>query len=95
MILTTYITVILDILIATFFFWRVTRKEATLWKEARAIYWWIAINTLYHAIAYGFTLVNPLYADLIRHEILLPLVPLFSLNIVLVAIIHWRGGHIL
>jgi hypothetical protein len=88
-------TVIIDIFMAAFFFWRVTRKKATLWKESRIIYWWIALNIVYHALGYGFAFIHPLYADSIRHALLLPFVALFSLNPFLVAIIHWKGGHII
>ena len=86
--------IIIDLFVAGFLLWRVFTPKATLWKKARIVYVYIAGLTLYHATIYVITLFTLNEASLINTW-LHPLVILYTINPVLVAIIHWRGGHLL
>jgi hypothetical protein len=88
--------IIADIFASIFLIWRATHKKATLWGAARFIYWYIAVITLYHAVIYFISLFSPNISeqDLV-YKYLHPIVLLYVVNPVLIAIIHWRGGHIL
>jgi hypothetical protein len=90
----SYIVIVTDILIISFLLWRVFDKKATLWGYARGIYVWIATLTLYHGIVYIGTLFSQT-PDKLINNFLHPIVILFIINPLLIAIIHWRGGRLL
>lgn len=87
------IVIIVDLIAATFLIWRVTSKTATLDWKARIIYWWVITTQLYHAVIYTISMFN-YDANAIIITYLHPLVVLFMLSAPLIAIIHWRGGHL-
>jgi hypothetical protein len=63
---------------------------------ARFIYIWVAAFSLYHAVIYTYSLFfNHVYEANIVYQFLHPIVLLYILNPLLIAIIHWRGGHII
>jgi hypothetical protein len=90
------LVVIADLCTGAFLIWRATTKNATLWGAARLIYWYIAIMTLYHGVIYfiGMIIISMTESQFV-HIYLHPIVLLYIINPVLIAIIHWRGGHIL
>jgi hypothetical protein len=82
-----------DLISITFFLWRLFDRKATLWGAARLIYSWITFTLIYHVAIYVASLFNldPLsFINAWLH----PYVLLFTINPVLVAIIHWRGGKL-
>jgi hypothetical protein len=85
--------IIADIAIASFFIWRARAKKATLWGAARFIYVWIAALSIWHCLVYGLSLI--MVSDMPIDRLLHPMVVLYMLNPLLVAIIHYRGGRIL
>jgi hypothetical protein len=91
-----YLVIITDILVASFLIWRAFAKKATLWGAARFIYVWVAAFSLYHAGIYVYSLFfNHTYEPHIVYQFLHPVVLLYILNPLLIAIIHWKGGHLL
>jgi hypothetical protein len=88
------IVIILDLFIATFLIWRVFNKKATLYWNSRVVYFWIALTNLYHGAIYvaTFFVSSP---NVLIIQWLHPIVVLYMLNPLLIAIIHWRGGRIL
>ena len=88
--------VIADIFVSTFLIWRAIHKKATLWGVARLIYWYVALMTLYHGAIYLISMFIPAIPESqFVYTYLHPVVLLYIINPVLIAIIHWRGGHIL
>jgi hypothetical protein len=90
-----FTVLLIDILTTAFLIWRISKKNATLWGASRIIYGWIALTAIYHAAIYGFQILFPPLADAIRHNLLLPFVALYTLNPLLIGLIHWRGGRLL
>jgi len=90
-----YIVLFIDILLAAFFIWRVWDNKATLWGAAKIIYGWVAFTYAYHGFIYALTIRYQNLGDLLIDKLLHPFVFLFMLNALLVALIHYRGGHIL
>jgi hypothetical protein len=91
-----YLIIITDILIATFFLWRVSVKNATLWGAARFIYCWVAAFSLYHGSIYIYSqFFSKIPESAVVYTYLHPIVLLYMLNPLLIAIIHWRGGRLL
>jgi hypothetical protein len=89
------ITILLDVSVAAFLIWRATCKKATLWGAARFIYGFVAVLTLYHAGVYAYTLFLPAATEHATvSDLLHYVVQLYMLNPLLIAIIHWRGGHL-
>lgn len=90
------LVIIADLFAITFLIWRVTKKKATLWGSARFIYWWVVFTLMYHVIIYGLSLFlpHPLEDTFIPY-FLHNFVILYVINPVLIALIHWRGGHLL
>jgi hypothetical protein len=90
------LVIIVDILSIAFLVWRATSKTATLWGAARFIYWWVAFTLLYHVFIYSYSLLilHPL-EDIFIPYFLHNFVVLYVLNPILIAIIHYRGGHLL
>jgi hypothetical protein len=86
--------IIVDLLVISFLLWRMTSKTATLWGVAREIYGWVALLTLYHCAVYIATLFVDNPNGLIQ-SMLHPVVILYMVNPLLIAIIHYRGGHVL
>lgn len=89
-----YIVILLDLFIASFLIWRIWDKKTTLWRAAKIIYGWVALLSIYHAIIYCLTILYP-STDTWIDTFLHPFVALFMLSPLLIAIIHWKGGHIL
>ena len=90
------IVIVIDLLVSSFLIWRAIDKKATLWGSARAIYMWVAALTIYHCIIYTISLSLPHpFEDQIIVNFLHPIVMLYVLNPLLIAIIHYRGGHLL
>lgn len=85
-----------DLFVSGFLIWRATDKKATLWGATRIIYWYIALLTIYHAIVY---IISTFFITIPESEFIYkylhPIVFLYIVNPVLIAIIHWRGGHII
>jgi hypothetical protein len=88
--------VLFDFIIISFLTWRVIDKNATLWGSSKIIYIYISLLTLYHSIIYVITLFHSTWQQVLMiDKYLHPLVFLFMLNPLLIAIIHWRGGRVL
>jgi hypothetical protein len=87
------IVILFDALGVAFLVWRVSNKTATLWGTARFVYLWVATLTFYHGIIYTRSMFvdrpNALITGMLH-----PLVMLYMLNPLLIAIIHWRGGRL-
>ena len=91
-----YLVILGDLSVAGFLIWRALVKKATLWGAARFIYIWVALFSLYHAVIYTYSLFfNHVLESNIVYQFLHPIVLLYILNPLLIAIIHWRGGHLL
>jgi hypothetical protein len=86
-------TVIIDGFVVGFLLWRIFDKHATLWGAAKFIYGWVTFLSAYHLIIYliSMIVVNP---EKLFYIWLHPIVMLYSLNIILLAIVQWRGGHL-
>ena len=87
------IVIIFDLNVAGFLLWRILDKKATLWGASKIIYWWVIFLSLYHC---GIYIVSMFIKDpeaLIVSK-LHPIVLLYVLNPLLIAIIHWRGGRL-
>jgi hypothetical protein len=89
----SYFVIPVDMICVAFLMWRVFSKNATLWGAARFIYVWVSLLTAYHGVIYILTLFSPQPNVLIQNT-LHPFVILFIMNPLLIAIIHWRGGHL-
>lgn len=89
----SYLVIFVDVAVATFLIWRATAKKATLWGSARFIYIWVTALTFFHLIVYVVSLFSPNPDELISST-LHPVVLFYMLNPLLIAIIHWRGGHL-
>jgi len=90
------IVILFDLGVSSFLMWRATSKKATLWGSARLIYVYITLMTLYHAVIYVLTLfATNTSPEALLSTYLHPFVFLYILNPGLIAIMHWRGGHIL
>jgi hypothetical protein len=87
--------IIVDIFVVIFLIWRALTPKATLWGSARFIYIWIATLTLYHAVIYSIGFFLPDGGEYLIKIWLHPLVVLYTLNPVLIAIIHWKGGRLI
>jgi len=89
------LVILIDLATASFLFWRVSSKKATLWGASKGIYSWVALLSLYHAVIYSYMLFLPYEIhNTIINVYIHPIVLLLMLNPLLVAIIHWRGGHL-
>jgi hypothetical protein len=94
--LLAYLVIIADLAIAAFLIWRATAKKATLWGAARIVYWYVALLSLYHAGIYIYTIFFPNSVEAqIVYQYIHPFVILYLVNPLLIAIIHYKGGHIL
>jgi len=88
--------VLTDLIVASFLIWRIFSKKAVLWGTSKVIYSWISLTSLYHAFIYFYMLFTPLANHgVIITTYLHPIVILFMLNPLLIAIVHWRGGNLL
>jgi hypothetical protein len=91
-----YLVILIDLFTTGFLLWRVSVKKATIDIGARLVYIWIALIYLYHATIYIFTLFQPdIRESIIIYNWIHPLVALYVLNPLLVAIIHYRHGSLL
>ena len=87
--------IVFDLGTMSFLTWRATAKKATLWGAARFIYLYVAATTLYHAVIYSITLFHSIAnQNAILMTYLHPFVFMYVINTGLIAIIHWRGGHL-
>lgn len=90
------LVIIADISVAGFLIWRAVTKKATLWGTARLIYWYVALLTIYHGAVYAYSLTLTHANEAIAlHSLLHPVVLLYIANPLLIAIIHYKGGHLL
>lgn len=90
------LAIIADISVAGFLIWRATYKKATLWGTARLIYWYVALLTIYHGVIYTYSLTLTRANEAIAlHSFIHPMVLLYIANPLLIAIIHYKGGHLL
>jgi hypothetical protein len=89
----SYVVILVDLVVSIFLMSRVVDKKATLDRNARLIYVWVTTASIYHGVIYVASLVtgNP---DKTIVAFLHPVVVLYMLNPLLVAIIHWRGGKL-
>jgi hypothetical protein len=88
--------ILVDLFVVAFLTWRATAKKATLWGRARLIYGWVAILAFYHGTIYIIALfLPPTQGNLLIVDMLHPVVVLYVLNPLLIALIHWRGGRLL
>jgi hypothetical protein len=85
--------ILIDLAALGFLLWRIFDKKATLWGNAKLIYGWVALLTLYHAVIYGVSLFTGNQSALVN-VYLHPIVVMYMLNPLLIAIIHWRGGKL-
>ena len=90
------LVIIADISVAGFLIWRAVTKKATLWGTARLIYWYVALLTIYHGVVYAYSLIQSHTSEaIILYAFLHPVVLLYIANPLLIAIIHYKGGHLL
>jgi len=90
-----YFVILIDLFTSAFLIWRAVTKSATLWGASRFVYFWIAAITFYHAMVYLYTIFLPASIEgIIVYKFIHPIVILYILNPLLVAIIHYRRGHL-
>jgi hypothetical protein len=87
------LVILLDFLTMGFLIWRLFDKKATLWGSARLIYGWIALIVAYHCVIYIISMCSA-DPDILIFQLLHPVVVLYILNPLLIAIIHYRGGRL-
>jgi hypothetical protein len=92
--ITSIMIIVIDIFVSGFLIWRATCKKATLWGTARFIYMYIATMVLYHGSIYLIGMFVSVPEAEFVHTYLHPVVVLYMINPVLIALIHWRGGRL-